>query len=238
MKKIFLALGAAILFHPFPVVPVSAYEPPAGGIQDPAEGWVHLFNEVLVDITIMGIIFAAVTLYFMFKYRRRHPDQVGDCKKLSSAQMWGWALIPAFVFMADDFFLAANTWSLWNVYRRAPEGAYEIEVTAQMWSWNFRYSKDGKVSKESVNELYVPEGTPIVLRMTSSDVVHSLYLPDFKVKEDCMPGRVTYYWFYPKKAGEHVLTCAEYCGTMHSGMYGKVIVLPKEKFENWLKEGV
>lgn len=233
MKKMFMALTAAFMLHPASVKSVFAYEEQqAAAIADPAEGWHRLFHEVLVDVTIMGIIFAAITIYYMLKYKRKSPGQVGSCKKLSTAQMWGWALIPAFVFMADDFFLAANTWSLWNIYRKPPAGSYEIEVRAEMWSWNFIYPGGAA----AVNELRVPAGKPIVLRMTSSDVVHSLFLSDFKVKEDCMPGRVTYYWFYPKVPGEHVLTCTEYCGAMHSGMYGKVIVMPQTEFDNWLNK--
>lgn len=233
MKKILRALAAALALNTVFIKSVFAnQEQRAEAIADPAEGWHHLFNEVLVDVTIMGVIFAAVAVYYMFKYKRKSPDQMGSCKKLSAAQMWGWALIPAFIFMADDFFLAANTMSLWNVYRKPPAGSYEIEVRAEMWSWNFIYPGGAA----TVNELRVPAGKPIALRMTSSDVVHSLFLSDFRVKEDSMPGRVTYYWFYPKVPGEHVLTCTEYCGYMHSGMYGKVIVMPQDEFDNWLKK--
>ncbi|MEE8573899.1 MAG: cytochrome c oxidase subunit II, partial [Thermodesulfobacteriota bacterium] len=76
----------------------------------------------------------------------------------------------------------------------------------------------------------------ILVRMTSTDVVHSLFLPDFKVKEDSMPGRVTYLWFLPKKPGEHILTCTEYCGVMHSMMHGKVIAMEEAAFNKWLSD--
>jgi cytochrome c oxidase subunit 2 len=74
------------------------------------------------------------------------------------------------------------------------------------------------------------------MRMTSRDVIHSFYLPDFKVKEDSMPGRVTYLWFYPKEPGEHIITCAEFCGVLHSNMRGTVIAMPEDEFNKWLAE--
>ncbi len=101
-----------------------------------------------------------------------------------------------------------------------------------MWSWNFTYPE----GVETTNELVVPEGKPILLRMTSRDVVHALSLPYFRVKEDSMPGRLTYLWFYPKKAGEYVMTCTEFCGVLHSKMTGTLKVLPKEEFDSWLSK--
>jgi cytochrome c oxidase subunit 2 len=101
-----------------------------------------------------------------------------------------------------------------------------------MWRWDFTYPNGVQVT----NELRVPAGKPVMLRMTATDVVHSFYLPDFRVKEDSMPGRVTYLWFYPRKPGEHLATCAEFCGMMHSKMIGKVIVLPPEEFTAWYDE--
>jgi len=202
-----------------------------GGIPDLVAGWNHLFSEMLVDITVIGIIFASITMYLLIRYRRRYPGESGKPVKLSTAAAVGWALIPAFVFMADDIYLAAEGWDLWNQYRRVPADAYEIRVQGQMWSWQFTYPN----GVETFNELRVPAGKPILARMTSKDVIHSFFLPDFRVKEDVMPGRVTYLWFSPKEPGEYLITCAEYCGFMHSGMRGKIIALPAEEFNAWLE---
>lgn len=201
-----------------------------GQIPDIPGGWNHLFNEMLIDITVIGIIFATITLYLLIRYRRKYPGQDGNPPKLSTAAAVGWALIPAFVFMADDIYLAAEGWDLWNQYRRVPENAYEVKVEGAMWSWHFIYP-DGV---ETFNELRVPVGKPVVARLTSKDVVHSFFIPDFKVKEDLMPGRITYLWFYPKEPGEHLITCAEYCGVMHSGMRGTIIAMPENEFNNWI----
>jgi cytochrome c oxidase subunit 2 len=201
----------------------------AANIQDPAAGWDELWREYLVDVGIIFVVFAALGAWFMLRYRRRAPDEQGSGPRLSTAAAVGWVVIPVFVFMADDFFLAGRTWQLWKVYREVPADRLEIKLDAAMWRWDFTYPNGA----QTTNELRVPAGKPVMLRMTSRDVVHSLYLPDFRVKEDSMPGRVTYLWFYPRESGEHVITCAEYCGMMHSRMVGKVIVLPPEEFNAW-----
>ncbi len=202
-------------------------------INDPAPGWDHLWHEVLVDITVLGVVFALITFYFIYKYRRRDPDQVGDPPKLSPAMALGWALIPGFAFMADDFFLAAKGWVLWNDYRRVPEERMEIKLESGMYSWDYTYPNGAQTR----NEIKVPAGMPIMLRMTSRDTLHSHFIPDYRVKEDSMPGRVTYLWFYPKEAGtEHAITCAEYCGIMHSYMVGKVVVLSPQEFNQWYQQ--
>lgn len=203
-----------------------------GAIPNVPAGWDHLFREMLIDITVIGVIFAGVTLYMLIRYRRKYPGQNGSPVKLSRAAALVWAIIPVFVFMADDFYLAAESWSLWNDYRRVPENAYEINVEGAMWSWHFTYPE----GVETYNELRVPAGTPVVVRMTSKDVVHSFFLPEFRVKEDLMPGRITYLWFYPEKPGEYLITCAEYCGVMHSGMRGTIIAMPEDEFQSWLEK--
>ncbi len=199
-------------------------------IPDSVEGFKHLWREVMIDITVIGVFFALVTVYFLITYRRKRPGQEGRPVKLSRAAVFGWAIIPVFVFMADDLYLGAQGWSLWNSYRTPPESSYEIQLQSSMWSWKFTYP--GGV--ESYNEMRVPAGKPILVRMTSSDTIHSLFIPDFKVKEDSMPGRITYLWFYPKETGEHLITCAEYCGMMHSSMAGKIIAMEQDKFDSWL----
>ena len=235
MKKRFYAASAALLSPLLFSVPAMANseamaEKGGGMIADPVEGWHELWHEMLVDITVMGLIFAAVTLYFMFRYHRKYPQQEGKPVKLSFAGMMLWALIPAFLFMADDLYLAGKTWALYNTYRNPPENSYEIRVEASMWTWSFTYPN----GVEATNELRVPAGQPIVMRMKSRDVIHSFFMPDFKVKEDTMPGRVTYLWFYPKEPGEHVITCTEYCGVLHSSMQGKLIIMPRDEFNKWL----
>lgn len=198
-------------------------------INDPARGWDQLWHTVILDIAILGVLFALVTAFFIWRYRRRDPGEEGRAPKLSAAAAVGWVVIPTFVFMADDFYLAAKGWQLWNDYRQVPADRIEIKLESGMYSWDYTYPNGVRAQ----NELRVPAGKPVVLRMTSRDTLHSHFIPDFRVKEDSMPGRVTYLWFHPQQPGKHVITCAEYCGVMHSYMVGQVIVLPPEEFNAW-----
>jgi len=226
ISKALHGLAASLLF----TVPAFASETAPGGIPDLVEGWDHLWFELMVDLLVIGAIFGVAAVYMLIKYRAKSPDDVGHGPKLSTAQMWGWALIPAFIFMADDFFLAAKGWALWNDYRRVPENALEVKVIGSQWNWEFDYGND-----VTSDVLKVPAGKPVVLRMTSEDVIHSFFLPDHRVKEDMMPGRITYLWFYPKKLGKTFVTCAEFCGTNHSDMVADVVTVPEAEFNAWLE---
>lgn len=215
-------------------LPALAFGASAGAesVPDLKHGWNELWNEMMVDITVIGVIFALITLYLLLKYRRKHPQEEGRGSSLSPLAAFGWVIIPTFVFMADDIFLAAKNFELWNNYRNVPKNSYVVEVEGAMWSWDFKYQEGIKTT----NELRVPAGRPIHVKMTSRDVVHSFSIPDLRVKWDVVPGKETYLWFYPKEAGEHVLTCTEFCGMLHSGMHGKVIAMPEKEFNKWIEE--
>jgi len=115
--------------------------------------------------------------------------------------------------------------------RRVPEGARVVNVTAFMWGWEFQY-ENGKKSKE----LFLPVNEPVKLNLHSLDVIHSLYIPSFRIKEDVVPGKQNYMWFIPELKGSYEILCAEYCGLRHSYMESKVHVLPKEEFDTWLAD--
>lgn len=200
-----------------------------GKIADPAHGWDELWGDVIVELFVLGGVLVLGAAYMLFKYRAGSVNEVGKSPTLSRAQLFGWALIPAFVFLADDFYLAARGWTLWNTYRTVPKDALEVKVTASQWAWSFEYD-NGAVT----DVLNVPAGRPVVLRMTSDDVIHSFFLPRYRVKEDVMPGRVTYLWFYPKEAGKTFVTCTEFCGAGHAEMNTDVVVLPVTEFNSWL----
>ncbi|GAB0056645.1 Cytochrome c oxidase subunit II [Candidatus Magnetaquicoccaceae bacterium FCR-1] len=211
-----------------------------GGIPDPAASWNHLWHDVLLDLFIIGIIFLSAGLYWVWKYRADRPNQLGTAPKFDKITLIGLAVVPSFLFMADDFYLAAKGWTVWNEYRDVPRNAMEVKVTGSMWNWNFEYdngvSSSFMVDSKEGDGLVVPVGKPVVLRMTSTDVVHSFFLPEYRVKEDLMPGRVTYLWFNPVKAGETIATCAEYCGNRHSFMWTKVKMVPQAEFDAWVAQ--
>lgn len=201
-------------------------------ISDPAEGWEELWSEMLIDITAIGVVFALIAAFLLFTYRRQRPGESGKGTALSPLAAFGWVVIPLFVFMADDIYLAAENFEHWAVIRNVPKNALVVEVEGYMWAWDFKYPEGIKTT----NELRVPAGKPIHLKLTSRDVIHSLFLPDFRTKWDAVPGRENYLWFHPKKPGEHVLTCTEFCGMLHSSMSGKVIVMPEAEFNKWVEE--
>ncbi|MBF0426451.1 MAG: hypothetical protein HQL66_11610 [Magnetococcales bacterium] len=238
MKKAFglpIGLGALLLAQAAQAAEV------AGKVVDPAKEWDHLWHELLIDIGIMGGIFAVLAAYWIYKYQAKSPDDIGTApRSLSRAQMWAWAMVPAFIFMADDFFLAAKGWTVWNIYRTVPPNALEVKVTASMWNWEFEYADGTKstyyVDAKEGDGLVVPAGRPVVLRMTSLDVIHSFGLVKHRLKEDVMPGRITYIWFLPKEPEKTFVTCVEYCGTNHANMYAPVVAVPPAEFEQWLKK--
>ncbi len=235
MKRVLLALaGIGVLLSS----PIGMASEPSGGIKNPAEVWTELWDTVLLDLYIMGGIFGALAVHWLIKYKASNKENVGDGPTLSRAQVWAWALVPAFIFLADDFYLAAKGWSAWNVYRNVPENAMEVKVTGNMWYWEFEY-EDGTTSTYDVDTkegdgLVVPVGTPVVLRMTSNDVVHSFGMTEYKVKEDVMPGRITYIWFYPDKEIETWVTCVEFCGANHARMFAPVKAVQENKYQEWL----
>ena len=199
------------------------------GLAIPNESWEHLWDEVILDITIIGILMSVAAVIMLLKYKATSPEQVGTAKELTSVQSIAYALIPAAIFMADDFYLAANGWTVWNEYRRVPENAMEIKVTGYQWYFEYEYP-DGTTTEE----LVLPHNQPVVFRMTSEDVIHNFGLPAYRVKEDMMPGRITYIWINPVKIQETFVQCAEFCGESHSEMYNKISIVPEAQYNLWL----
>lgn len=174
--------------------------------------------------------FVAITgaiVYFAIKYRRKNDDQlavsqVGHHTLIEAA----WTFIPLVIVIAI-FVWGFRVFLDQSV---APDGAYEVKVTAQAYSWSYTYP-DGRVE----NQLVVPEDTPVKLIMGSKDLLHSFFVPDFRVKSDVVPGRYTTVWFEAKDPGEHVVFCTEYCGSGHSNMMSKVVVKTAEGFKEWVE---
>lgn len=214
---------------------------------NPTDAWNHTWNEVLIDLWVIGIIFGVAAIYMLLKFRAKSADDVGTAKALTFREALAWCLIPAALFVADDFLLSAKGWSLWNIQRTVPEGAMEIKVTASQWAFAYEYPDGVEVESTERDEekdlfgteimdgdMVVPVGKPIVLRMTSNDVIHSFGLTDYRLKEDIMPGRVTYLWFLAKEPKVSQVVCVEFCGTAHSQMFNRVVAVPEEAFDAWL----
>jgi cytochrome c oxidase subunit 2 len=193
-------------------------------------GTVDALYAFLWSLTIFfGVLISALIIYFAFKYRRRSDDEfprpIEGSMKLETA----WIVVP-FIIVMIIFFWGAGVY--FAVFR-PPGEALDIYVVGKQWMWKFEHP-DGQ---REINELHVPLGRRVKLTMATEDVIHSVFVPAFRVKADVVPGRFTSIWFEPTKAGRYHLFCAEYCGTKHSGMIGWVEVMAPADYEAWLGGG-
>jgi cytochrome c oxidase subunit 2 len=192
---------------------------------------VDLLYFVLVGIAVFfsALIFTLVVV-FAIKYRRRSEDE-------QPKPMFGdmrlellWTAIPLGIVL----FLFA--WGAHVYFRivRAPDNAMAVNVVAKQWMWKFQHP----TGQREINDLHIPVGQPVKLTMISEDVIHSLFVPAFRVKQDVLPGRHSSLWFEPTKVGRYRLYCAEYCGTKHAGMGGWVHVMEPSDYQAWLAGNV
>ena len=187
----------------------------------------NLFYFILLVSIFFFAIIVGVMVLFLIKYRARPGESAQKSPSHNNTLEVAWTVIPG-IFVAGIFF-----WGFVGYLdmRQPPDDSYEIQVTAKKWSWSFTYP-NGHVD----NNLHVPQDRPVRLVMSSDDVIHSLYIPAFRLKMDVIPGRYTTTWFESGTPGEYTLFCAEYCGTQHSNMLAKVVVHRSGEFEKWLED--
>ncbi|MCO6436285.1 MAG: cytochrome c oxidase subunit II [Phycisphaerae bacterium] len=186
--------------------------------------WVFYF--IYGVCVVMMVLIVVLAVLFIWRYRHRpgvEPSRLSHNTPLELT----WTIIPTIVvgfifYFGFVGFLNMNT---------PPRNLYEINVTAFKWGWAFQYP-NGHVDQN----LHIPRDRPVRLILSSQDVIHSLYIPAFRIKKDAVPGRYNKMWFKATKEGEYHLFCAEYCGTKHSEMYAKVIVHDPTQFAAWLEE--
>ncbi len=188
-----------------------------------------LFNFILLASFAIFVIVVAVTLYFSWRYRRKVAGDgltygVDHNIKLEIL----WTTIPTILILIV-FVWGFKTYIKMNV---VPGDAIEIKATGQKWFWTFDYKEGANL----VNELVVPVNKPIKLLLSSQDVIHSLFVPAFRIKMDVLPNRYTITWFEATHTGEFDLFCTEFCGDGHSEMIGKVKVLPPDEYAIWLEK--
>ncbi len=174
-------------------------------------------------------LIVALLVVFAVKYRRTSHDITVDGPTHNTALELTWTIIPLILVVV---IFTVGMKGYLNL-REAPEGSYEVSVTGQKWTWTFDHPIYGA---SQVGELTVPVGRPVRLLMTSNDVIHSVWIPDFRVKMDVIPGRYTSLWFEATEVGDYILNCTEYCGKDHSAMLAWVHVVPEEEFEPTMKK--
>ncbi|MCD4689021.1 MAG: cytochrome c oxidase subunit II [Desulfuromonadaceae bacterium] len=187
---------------------------------------VFLYIFGISGLLLLGI--TATMVVFVIRYHhRRHPQP----QPSPSSKLWlelVWTLIPTLIVLS-------MFWYSWEGYLKlsdVPPDALKVQAEGRKWSWSFIY-ENGRSS----DRLYVPVGRAVRVAITSKDVLHSLYIPAFRVKKDAVPGISTYVWFRAPETGSFDLFCAEYCGVSHSSMITTVEALPQEQFDAWLKQG-
>jgi cytochrome c oxidase subunit 2 len=185
-----------------------------------------LFHFINVTSLILLVGITIAIIYFAIKYRRRSENDVTPVITHNNKLEITWSVIPLILVLI----VFGWGWKGYMTLITVPDDAYEVRVVAKSWLWEFHY-QNGIVS---VNELHVPANRPVKLVMSSDDVIHSFYVPDFRVKRDVLPNRYSSLWFEATEVGEFIVYCTEYCGTAHSNMLAKVITHSQEDFETWL----
>jgi cytochrome c oxidase subunit II len=184
----------------------------------------------MVAITaFFALLIGGLVVVFAIKYRRRSDDEIGVAIHGSLPLELLWTFIPLGIAMV---MFAWGAKVFFDLYR-PPAGAMEVFIVGKQWMWKAQHA-DGQ---REINELHVPVGRPVKLVMGSEDVIHSYYIPAFRVKADVIPGRYNSLWFTATKPGRYHLFCAEYCGTKHSGMIGWVTAMEPADFQAWLGGG-
>lgn len=185
---------------------------------------------LLVALSVLfSVGIFAVLIFFAVKYRRRSEDERPKPVHGSTPLELAWSIIP--LFMAIGVFtLGAEVY--FRMYK-SPADAIDIFVVGKQWMWKIQHPEGVR----EINELHVPVNQPVNLTMTSEDVIHAFSIPAFRTKRDVVPGRYTTMWFEATETGEFHLFCAEFCGTQHSTMIGKVIVMEADEYQDWLSGG-
>ncbi|MCY7363160.1 MAG: cytochrome c oxidase subunit II [Ignavibacteria bacterium] len=172
---------------------------------------------------VLLLLITVVMLYFVYKYnRKRHP--VAENIEGNTTVEVIWTVIPLILVLAMFFV----SWGGFKNMRDVPKDAMVVGVNGQMWKWTFTYD-----NKKKSDTLFLPVNKNIKFEITSTDVLHSFYLPAFRTKEDAVPGKKNYYWIQTINEGVFYAACAEYCGLNHSYMYAPVIIVSDEKFAVW-----
>jgi cytochrome c oxidase subunit 2 len=187
-----------------------------------------LYFLMAVSIFFTLLIFGAI-MYFAIRYRRRSENELPQGEHTGLALEIVWSVIPFGLTMIMFGWGA----SIFFKESRPPDKSMQIYVVAKQWMWKLQHPE----GQREINELHIPINRPIRLTMTSEDVIHSFFVPDFRTKQDVVPGRYTTTWFTATKPGKYHLFCAEYCGTKHSGMIGWVYAMEPQAYQEWLAGG-
>lgn len=194
----------------------------------------HLFYAWLALAGVVTLAIFVLIVYFSVKYRHgSHADRSMPprpaLRRESHRIETAWIATPLVLFLGMGFWAAG----LYYAHAAPPANAVEVYVVGKQWMWKLEHQG----GQREIDELHVPAGRPIELVMTSQDVIHSFFMPVFRIKQDVLPGRYTTLWFTADKPGDYHVFCSQYCGTDHARMIGHVVVMAPGDFERWLASG-
>jgi cytochrome c oxidase subunit II len=187
------------------------------------------FWTMVAVCSAVTLLIAIILVYSMLRFHRKRDNQMGSQRQLNIPLEVTWTVVPFFAFMG----MFAYGSKLYFDIERPPDNAVPIYVVGKQWMWKLQHP-DGQ---REINELHVPVNQPVKLTMVSQDVIHSFFVPDFRIKQDVLPGRYTSIWFEATRAGKYHLFCAEYCGAKHSGMIGWIYAMEPHDYQAWLADG-
>jgi cytochrome c oxidase subunit 2 len=192
-----------------------------------ASNFVSTYNAAFYSIAgislLLLVALTAAMVYFIFRYNRKKSTKAVLIDGNTTLEVI-WTVIPILLVLVMFYF----GWIGWNPMNKAPEDSLNVTSTARMWSFSFKY-ENGKESPD----LIIPVNKPVKINLVSVDVIHSIFIPAFRVKTDIIPGREKMMWFIPERVGEYDLYCAEYCGLQHSYMQSNVKVLSDADYASW-----
>jgi len=200
-----------------------------------------IFWFIFYIVTVWFFITEGLILYFIFRYRRR-PGQRAVHATGESWNQLAWVLVPLAIVVVLDLLIDIRGADVWaKVKGQRPPTDFVVRGVGKQFNWEFIYpGPDGKFDSDddltTDNELHVPVGKVIHVVLSSKDVIHSFFLPHFRLKQDAVPGRHIPVWFEATRIGEYEIPCAELCGFGHSGMNGKVFVHSAEEYRKWVSE--
>ena len=182
------------------------------------------FALTLISLFFMAVIFLPI-IFFSVKSRRGSQADRSNPTSGSFLIESGWTIGP--IFLSLGLFAWGLSRPIFGLERR-PANAIEVQIVGKQWMWKFQHAE----GKREINELHLPVNSTVAVTMTSQDVIHSFFVPAFRVKQDVVPGRYTGEWFKPTRTGEYHIFCAQYCGTQHSRMIGRVVVMEPAAMNN------
>jgi cytochrome c oxidase subunit II len=182
---------------------------------------------VVISALIVGLIVVLLVIFMARYHRGSNAPRGSTPERVSHEIEIGWTVATGFLFLFIFWWAASNELAALT----PPKDALEIHVVAKQWMWRIQHPSGAR----EINEIHVPADTPVRLVMTSQDVIHDLYLPALRLKQDILPGRYTYLWFTATKTGIFHLTCAEFCGTDHSVMAGRLVIVDPQDYAKWTR---